>query len=51
MTPLLREAKGRIINTTSAQVYITIPMYSAYPSSKAALRIHASPHGVGAVRN
>lgn len=38
MTPLLRQSKGRIINTTSAQVYITIPMYSAYPSSKAALR-------------
>jgi NAD(P)-dependent dehydrogenase (short-subunit alcohol dehydrogenase family) len=37
-TPLLRQAKGRIVNTTSAQVYITIPMYSAYPSSKAALR-------------
>jgi NAD(P)-dependent dehydrogenase (short-subunit alcohol dehydrogenase family) len=38
MIPLLRQSKGRIINTTSAQVYITIPMYSAYPSSKAALR-------------
>lgn len=38
MTPLLRRSYGRIINTTSAQVYITIPMYSAYPSSKAALR-------------
>lgn len=38
MMPLLRQAKGRIINTTSAQVYITIPMYSAYPSSKTALR-------------
>jgi NAD(P)-dependent dehydrogenase (short-subunit alcohol dehydrogenase family) len=38
MTPLLRQSKGRIINTTSAQVYITIPMYSAYPSSKTALR-------------
>ncbi|HEY7051221.1 MAG TPA: SDR family NAD(P)-dependent oxidoreductase [Mycobacterium sp.] len=37
-TPLLRQANGRIINTTSAQLYITIPMYSAYPSSKAALR-------------
>jgi NAD(P)-dependent dehydrogenase (short-subunit alcohol dehydrogenase family) len=38
MTPLLRKSNGRIVNTTSAQVYITIPMYSAYPSSKAALR-------------
>ena len=39
MTPLLRRSKGRIINTTSASVYITIPMYSAYPTSKAALKI------------
>ena len=39
MTPLLRQSKGRIINTTSASVYITIPMYSAYPTSKAALKI------------
>ena len=39
MTPLLRQSKGRIINTTSASIYITIPMYSAYPTSKAALKI------------
>ena len=38
MTPLLRNAKGRIVNTGSASVYMTVPMYSAYPSSKAALR-------------
>ena len=29
MTPLLRASKGRIINTTSGSVYVTIPMYSA----------------------
>jgi NAD(P)-dependent dehydrogenase (short-subunit alcohol dehydrogenase family) len=39
MTPLLRRSKGRIINTTSGSVYITIPMYSAYPTSKAALKV------------
>jgi NAD(P)-dependent dehydrogenase (short-subunit alcohol dehydrogenase family) len=39
MTPLIRQSKGRIINTTSASVHITIPMYSAYPTSKAALKI------------
>jgi NAD(P)-dependent dehydrogenase (short-subunit alcohol dehydrogenase family) len=39
MTPLLRRSKGRIINTTSASVYITMPMYSAYPTSKAALKV------------
>ena len=39
MTPLLRRSEGRIINTTSASVYITIPMYSAYPTSKAALKV------------
>src|ERR1700737_771928 len=38
MTPLLRLSKGRIINTTSAPVYMTIPMASAYPTSKAALK-------------
>jgi NAD(P)-dependent dehydrogenase (short-subunit alcohol dehydrogenase family) len=38
MTPLLRSSKGRIINTTSASVYMTIPMASAYPTSKAALK-------------
>ena len=39
MTPLLRASKGRIINNTSSSVYMTIPMYSAYPTSKAALKI------------
>jgi NAD(P)-dependent dehydrogenase (short-subunit alcohol dehydrogenase family) len=39
MTPLLRVSKGRIINNTSSSVYMTIPMYSAYPTSKAALKI------------
>jgi NAD(P)-dependent dehydrogenase (short-subunit alcohol dehydrogenase family) len=38
-TPLLRRSRGRIINSTSSSVYITIPMYSAYPSSQAALTI------------
>ncbi len=39
LTPLLRRSKGRIINTTSASVYITIPMFSAYPTSKTALKV------------
>lgn len=39
MMPLLRRCQGRIINTTSGSVYITIPMYSAYPTSKAALKV------------
>ena len=53
MTPLLRASKGRIINTTSGSVYITIPMSSAYPTSKAALKTFTRhlPHGVGAVRH
>lgn len=37
--PMLRKAKGRIINVTSASVWLTIPMGSAYPVSKAALKI------------
>src|ERR1700736_1708949 len=53
MTPLLRLSKGRIINTTSASVYMTIPMASAYPTSKAALktftqhlRMELAPFGI-----
>jgi NAD(P)-dependent dehydrogenase (short-subunit alcohol dehydrogenase family) len=53
-TPLLRASKGRIINNTSSSVYITIPMYSAYPTSKAALKIltqhlrmELAPFGIG----
>ena len=53
MTPLLRRSKGRIINITSASVYLTIPMYSAYPTSKAALktltrhlRMELAPFGI-----
>ncbi len=53
MAPLLRQAKGRIVNTASSSVYMTIPMYSAYPSSKAALktltqhlRMELAPFGV-----
>ena len=53
MTPLLRRSKGRIINTTSASVYMTIPMASAYPASKAALmvftqhlRMELAPFGI-----
>ena len=37
--PLLRKAKGRLINTTSASVYMTFPMGSAYPVSKTALKV------------
>ncbi|OBK76595.1 SDR family NAD(P)-dependent oxidoreductase [Mycobacterium sp. 1164985.4] len=39
MMPMLRQSKGRIINTTSASVYMTIPMASAYPAAKAALGV------------
>jgi NAD(P)-dependent dehydrogenase (short-subunit alcohol dehydrogenase family) len=53
MMPLLRRSKGRIINTTSASVYMTIPMASAYPASKAALmvftqhlRMELAPFGI-----
>jgi len=51
--PLLRNAKGRIVNTTSASVYLTIPMGSSYPVSKVALkalsnhmRMEMAPFGV-----
>lgn len=51
--PLLKQAKGRIINTGSASVYLTIPMGSAYPVSKTALtslsnhlRLEMAPFGV-----
>jgi NAD(P)-dependent dehydrogenase (short-subunit alcohol dehydrogenase family) len=51
--PLLRQAKGRVINTTSASVYLTIPMGSSYPVSKVALkalsnhmRMEMAPFGV-----
>ena len=54
MSPLLRPSKGRIINNTSSSVYMTIPMYSAYPTSKAALKIltqhlrmELAPFGIG----
>jgi len=53
MTPLLRPSKGRIISTTSGSVYMTIPMASAYPTSKAALktftqhlRMELAPFGI-----
>lgn len=53
MAPLLRCAKGRIVNTGSSSVYMTVPMYSAYPSSKVALktvtqhlRMELAPFGV-----
>ena len=53
MTPLLRVSKGRIINTTSSSVYMTIPMASAYPTSEAALktftrhlRMELAPFGI-----
>jgi NAD(P)-dependent dehydrogenase (short-subunit alcohol dehydrogenase family) len=53
MMPMLRQSRGRIINTTSASVYMTIPMASAYPASKAALvvftqhlRMELAPFGI-----
>ena len=42
MVPMLRKAKGRIINTGSPSTYMTIPMFSAYPASKAALKVVTS---------
>ena len=51
--PLLRKARGRVVNTTSASVYLTIPMGSSYPVSKGALkalsnhmRMEMAPFGV-----
>ncbi len=51
--PLLKAAKGRVVNTGSASVYLTIPMGSAYPVSKTALtaltnhlRLEMAPFGV-----
>ncbi|OUS23950.1 hypothetical protein A9Q99_25685 [Gammaproteobacteria bacterium 45_16_T64] len=51
--PLVKQAKGRVINTTSASVYMTIPLSSAYPVSKIALkaltyhfRMEMKPFGV-----
>ncbi|CBL45569.1 Short-chain dehydrogenase/reductase SDR [gamma proteobacterium HdN1] len=51
--PLLKKARGRIINTTSASVYLTIPMGSSYPVAKTALkslslhlRMEMAPFGV-----
>jgi NAD(P)-dependent dehydrogenase (short-subunit alcohol dehydrogenase family) len=53
MMPMLRQSKGRIINTTSASVYMTIPMASAYPAAKATLvvfsqhlRMELAPFGI-----
>ena len=53
LMPLLRNARGRIINTTSASIYLTIPMGSSYPVSKSALdaltrhlRMEMAPFGV-----
>ncbi|MFI5507427.1 SDR family oxidoreductase [Mycobacterium sp. NPDC051804] len=53
MLPMLRHSEGRIINTTSASVYMTIPMASAYPAAKSALvvltrhlRMELAPFGI-----
>lgn len=53
LMPLLKKAGGRIVNTTSASIYLTIPMGSSYPVSKAALdaltrhlRMEMAPFGV-----
>jgi NAD(P)-dependent dehydrogenase (short-subunit alcohol dehydrogenase family) len=37
--PLLRQAKGRIINVTSGSVLFTMPMMSTYPASKLGLEL------------
>ena len=34
---LIKKAKGKVVNTGSASVYLTIPMGSSYPVSKTAL--------------
>lgn len=51
--PMLRNALGRVINSCSASVWMTIPMGSAYPAAKRALktmtqhmRIEMAPFGV-----
>jgi NAD(P)-dependent dehydrogenase (short-subunit alcohol dehydrogenase family) len=53
MMPMLRQSRGRIINVTSASVYLTIPVGSAYVVSKVALksltqhlRMEMAPFGV-----
>lgn len=53
MAPLLRRCRGRIVNTSSASVYLTTPMGSAYPVAKTAmkamtrhLRMELAPFGV-----
>lgn len=53
MAPLVKAASGRIINTSSASVHMTIPMGSAYVISKSAtkamtrhLRMELAPFGV-----
>ena len=38
MMPMLRQSRGRVINVTSASVYLTIPVGSAYVVSKVALK-------------
>jgi len=50
---LIKTARGRIVNTGSASVYLTIPMGSAYPVSKLALtsmtlhlRMELAPFGI-----
>ena len=37
--PMLREAKGRIVNVTSGSVLFTMPMMSTYPASKLGLEL------------
>lgn len=51
--PMLKKAKGKVVNTGSASVYLTIPMGSSYPVSKTALttltnhlRLELAPFGV-----
>jgi len=53
MMPLLRKSQGRIVNVSSASVYMTTPMGSAYPVSKVALntmtkhlRMELAPFGI-----
>ncbi len=51
--PLLKQAKGKVVNVTSASVYLTVPMGSSYPVAKTALkalsnhmRLEMAPFGV-----
>jgi NAD(P)-dependent dehydrogenase (short-subunit alcohol dehydrogenase family) len=53
MTPLVRRSEGRIINTTSASVYINHPDVLCVPDVEGSAEDHdpTPPYGVGSVRH